>query len=47
MGQIAFDKLGAPSKQWVAFAQSGHQPFAEEPAKFVAAFSAFVDGLAL
>jgi pimeloyl-ACP methyl ester carboxylesterase len=29
-----FDVLTAPSKQLVWFEQSGHEPFADEPAQF-------------
>ena len=47
MGQDAYDDLGtAPAdKEFVIFAESGHQPFVEEPDLFVAEFTGFVDGL--
>jgi pimeloyl-ACP methyl ester carboxylesterase len=37
-----FDALTAPAKQLVWFEASGHQPFADEPAKFNAAMETLV-----
>ena len=37
-----FEALTAPSKKLVWFEQSGHEPFADEPAKFNAAMTELV-----
>ena len=41
-GMAYFEALGAPSKKLVWFDESGHEPFADEPAKFNAAMADLV-----
>jgi pimeloyl-ACP methyl ester carboxylesterase len=41
-----FDALTAPSKKLLWFEHSGHEPFADEPAKFNAAMTEHVRAVA-